>query len=219
MSDSTSPLDQLATSAADNVSPANDLFNAASPAAVFAYRRSTSSGLTWGYYGGRAMLAGVMVAISSGTLALTASQTNFVEVNPATGVVSSNTSGFTAGRVPLYKVVCGVSAVTSWEDWRLAQPALDPRTTRSMASDANVTLTAAEAAGQIVEVTSAVSLTAQRNVVLPLVPRFWIVANLTTGAQSLQFIGATGTGVVVGNGKRRLLYCDGTNIVAAGPDA
>lgn len=88
----------------------------------------------------------------------------------------------------------------------------------SMTSDANKTASAAEAASRVLSVTSTVSLTATRNVVLPLTPRQWTVFNGTTGGQSLQFIGATGTGIAVANGKRAVLYSDGTNIVRATAD-
>lgn len=88
----------------------------------------------------------------------------------------------------------------------------------SMTADSNKTVTAAEAAAGILSVTSTLSLTVTRNVVLPLTARQWTVFNGTTGAQSLQFIGATGTGVTVANGKRAVLYSDGTNIVRVTPD-
>lgn len=87
-----------------------------------------------------------------------------------------------------------------------------------MTADSNKTVTAAEAAADILSVTSTLSLTVTRNVVLPLTARQWTVFNGTTGAQSLQFIGATGTGVTVANGKRAVLYSDGTNIVRVTPD-
>lgn len=88
----------------------------------------------------------------------------------------------------------------------------------SMTTDANKTASAVEAASRILSVTSTVSLTATRNVVLPLTPRQWTVFNGTTGGQSLQFIGASGTGVTVANGKRAVLYSDGTNIVRVTAD-
>jgi hypothetical protein len=87
-----------------------------------------------------------------------------------------------------------------------------------MATDANITLTAAEARNQILRITSSVSLTATRNVVVPLAPQIWVVDNSTTGGQSLQFIGATGTGVTVANARRAVIFADGTNIVRASPD-
>lgn len=102
--------------------------------------------------------------------------------------------------------------------WSAGQPT-NERATISMATDANKTATAAEAASRILSVTSTVSLTATRNVILPLTPRQWTVFNGTTGAQSIQFIGPTGTGITVANGKRAILYSDGTNIVRVTPDA
>jgi hypothetical protein len=93
----------------------------------------------------------------------------------------------------------------------------NPRAAIAMASDANKTLTQAEARADILDITS-VGLTATRNIVLPLAAKQWIVANLTTGGQALQFIGATGTGVTVANAKRAIIYSDGTNIVRAGAD-
>lgn len=47
--------------------------------------------------------------VPGGTLALAASQTNYIEVSRA-GVVSSNVTAFTAGRLPLWTVVTGPSS-------------------------------------------------------------------------------------------------------------
>lgn len=118
MASSTSNIDKITTSQASKEVTANAFFDAASPAALYAYRESTSTGLTWGYYGGTIMLAGVYTLIANGTLALTASATNYIEADPATGAVSKNTSGFTGGRIPLYTVVSGASTITSWTDHR-----------------------------------------------------------------------------------------------------
>lgn len=71
------------------------------------------SGLTFGYFAGRILVPGTgVVTIAAGTIALTASQTNYVE-STAAGVVSKNTSGFTEGSVPLFTVVTSGSAITS----------------------------------------------------------------------------------------------------------
>jgi hypothetical protein len=89
-----------------------------------------------------------------------------------------------------------------------------------MGSDANITPTGAQVAARILEVTSGVSLTATRNVVLPLGQdgALWLVYNGTTGSQSLQFIGSSGTGITVANGKRAWIYTDGVNIYRATAD-
>lgn len=82
------------------------------------------------------------------------------------------------------------------------------------ASDANRTATAADYSGDYLVVTSGVSLTATRNLVLPDSPgASFDVFNGTTGAQSVQFIGSSGTGVTVANGKRARIRKDSTNYV------
>ena len=90
---------------------------------------------------------------------------------------------------------------------------------RSIPTDANYTAVQSDYEASIMEFTSTGSLTATRNVVVPIVKGYkWIVYNNTTGAQFIQFIGATGTGVTVANGKRATIYADGTNIVRATAD-
>jgi hypothetical protein len=57
------------------------------------------------------------VANNVAALVLTASATNYIESTTA-GVVSKNTTGFTAGSIPLYTVVTGASSVLSYTDQR-----------------------------------------------------------------------------------------------------
>jgi hypothetical protein len=58
-------------------------------------------------------------------------------------------------------------------------------------------------------------LTGNRNIIVPnTVQQYW-VTNDTTGAYTLTVKTATGTGVSVAAGSRTILYCDGTNVVAA----
>lgn len=221
MSGSTTLLDVIAQSQSSKEVTANDLFNAASPAMLFARRGSLCSGLNWFYYGGTMLVDGVLTAISNNAaaLALTASATNYIEATRA-GVVSKNTSGFTAGSIPLYTAVCGASSVTSYTDQRawVLPAGVAQKSGIVMASDANITLTQAQAVGTILSVTSSTSLTTTRNVVVPLAAQQWTVYNGTTGAQALQFIGQSGTGVTVANGKRAIIYADGTNVVRVTAD-
>jgi hypothetical protein len=119
MSDSTSHLDLLAVGQSQKEVSANTLFDAASPSMVYGRRSSTTSLLTWGYYGGVIVLAGVVTIIPNATVALTANATNYVEVTGA-GVVSRNTVGFTSGRTPLYRVVTGATTVSAYYDHRTA---------------------------------------------------------------------------------------------------
>lgn len=215
MSNSTPTFDPILTAQASKEVTANAYFDAASPATLYGRRQSTCSGLTWGYYGGNVLVNGALTQIANGTLTLTASATNYVEAEPTTGAVSSNTTGFTAGRTPLYTVVTGTATVTSYTDHRLATPDHHGLLAKAM-TDANTTLTFAEVRNQILQFTG--TLTAARNIVLPLKPRQWTVFNNTTGGFGLQFIGATGTGITVAAGKRAIIYADGTNVVRVTAD-
>lgn len=122
MANSTTTLDTIQTSQAGKEITANQLFDAMSTAAIYGRRASTTSALTWGYYGGAIPVAGVPTQIANGTIALTASSTNYVEAVIATGAVVKNTTGWTGStHLPLYKIVCGTSTVTSYEDFRSMQ--------------------------------------------------------------------------------------------------
>lgn len=219
MSDSTSNLDLLSASQAQKEITANALYDAVSPAAIFGRRASATTALTWGYYGGDLWVDGALTGIANGTLALSASATNYIEADRA-GAVTKNTTGFTAGRTPLYTVVTGAGSVTSYTDHRTQDWPVQGHAGIVMGSDANVTASAAEARCDCLVVTSSVGLTATRNVVLPLVKGLaYDVVNLTTGGQALQFIGASGTGVAVANAKAARIRCDGANWLRITADA
>jgi len=211
MSDSTSLLTALVTSQAGKEATVNELFNALG-APSFGGRRQSSSGLSWDYFGGRILVDGISTAIANGSTTLTASSTNYVESTRA-GVVSKNTTAFTPGSIALYKVITGANTVTSYEDHRPWLKLATGKLARSITTDANITLTHAESLNDILEFTSSATLTATRNVVIPLMAKQYTVFNNTTGAQALQFIGATGTGITVANGMRAIIYADGTNVV------
>lgn len=215
MADSTTNIDNVVTSSYGKEAQVNAVLDAASPATTYGRRASTTSGLTWGYYGGKASLAGVITAIANGTVVLSASTTNYVEAHPDTGAVSKNTTGFTAGYLPLYTIVTGSASVTSYTDKR-AQALATNATLAKALTDANATLTQAEAANAVLTFTG--TLTNTRDIVVPLVgKRQWTVYNGT--GQSLQFIGATGTGITVATLKHAIVRSDGTNIVRVSDDS
>lgn len=118
MSDSTSILDTISVSQSSKEVTANATAEACSPAWIFAKRDSTTAALTWGYYGGR----WDGTSIANGTVALTASNTNYVVAHRTTFVVTASTANTnwnnTATYGRLYLVVAGVSAPTSHQDHR-----------------------------------------------------------------------------------------------------
>lgn len=58
-------------------------------------------------------------------------------------------------------------------------------------------------------------LTGNRNIIVPAVVQQYWVNNATTGAFTLTVKTAAGTGVTIPQGRRSILYCDGTNVVNA----
>lgn len=83
------------------------------------YATTIEGALTFGFLAGPIVsAAGVVTMGADGTIALTDNATNYVERTLA-GVVSANTSGFTTGRLPMYKITVAASVFTVIEDWRV----------------------------------------------------------------------------------------------------
>lgn len=118
MSDHNNQLDQLSLGQSNLPVRINELIDALSPSAVYGRRAATSTGLTWGYHGGR--WGGIAVAV--GTLALTPSVVQYVVVERSTGAVSVSTATThwdnTSAYARAYKIVTGASTVTGYEDHR-----------------------------------------------------------------------------------------------------
>ena len=201
----------------------NGLFQAAEDATTLGIDTVGSSALTLAIYGGVVSIGGTPTTLANQTaLTLSASATNYVELDPlGTGTTSGiriNTSGWTAGYWPLYQIVTDGSGPTATTEKRAWIIDIQPRAALSFATDANKTLTQAEARAQILDLSSAGSLTATRNLVVPLQPKLWVVKNGTSGGQSIQVIGATGTGITIATAKTAMVFADGTNIVRATAD-
>jgi hypothetical protein len=67
--------------------------------------------LLFAWKASRFVNAGSELAVSAGTLTLSASNTNYIEVD-GTGTVSANTTAFTSGRCPIMTIVAGVGSWT-----------------------------------------------------------------------------------------------------------
>ena len=86
--------------------------------------------------------------------------------------------------------------------------------------NANYTLTALNAASDesrnaVLRVTSSVSLTATRQIIIPNVDKVYLVINTTTGSQAIRVQTATPTSYVdIPNGYAACVYCDGSAVVA-----
>lgn len=74
--------------------------------------------LNFKYKAGKVRNDSVITDTPAGQVTLTDNTTNYVEVDPADGTVSANTTGFTSGRIPLYQVVTSGGAIDTVEDKR-----------------------------------------------------------------------------------------------------
>ncbi len=119
MADSTTNLDTITSGQSSKEVTANDLYDAGSPATLLGRRASTTAGLTWGYYGGVAVLDdGTSLQIANGTKTLTNNATNYLELDTSDGSVDLNTTSWTADKRRLYEIVVASGAVTGYTDWR-----------------------------------------------------------------------------------------------------
>lgn len=101
------------------------------------------------------------------------------------------------------------------------QEAITGRANANFASDADLTLGYTDTNGAqvfrnlILNVTSGVSLTTTRNLIVPTIDKLYIVENNTTGSQSIVVKTSAGTGITVPNGSTAIVYADSTNVVNA----
>lgn len=196
---------------------ANELFKSVSPAGIFGRKHTTTTGLTWGYYGGYLNVAGTLTSISDGTVSLTGSTTNYVESTTA-GVVSANATAFTPGRIRLYTVTTGVSTISSYIDYRdfLIGPNVGGVLNKLWTSDANVTLVAAESAARFIALSSG-GLSTTRDLIVPN-QGAWTIVNSTTGGQSVRIITASGNGITIATGKAAMVFANSLHIIRATAD-
>lgn len=98
--------------------PVNENFEALAHMAVYAKDATTTTGLTWGYVGGR--WGGFEVA--AGTLDLTANSTCYIVVARSSGVISASGNDThwndAAAYARVYKLTVGESTVSAVEDHR-----------------------------------------------------------------------------------------------------
>lgn len=170
MANSTTNMDPVQTNAANKEAQVNAFIDAASMAATYARRASTTSGLTWGFYGGNVILTNKTRAqIANGTLTLTASSTNYVVALKSSGAasVSTTTTNWNSSLYwRLYEIVAGASTVTSYTDYRCpalyqgVEAALTDSPWPVVASDGGTSVTLALAdAGTYKRMTASVAVT------------------------------------------------------------
>lgn len=215
MSDSTTNLATLTAQTANNETRVNELVDALSPASVYGRDASTTTGLTWGYYGGR--YGGASVA--NGTVALTGSATNYVVASRSTFAVSVSTSttnwGNAADYLRLYSIVAGSATVTSYQDHRAgplgsAGP-LSPPAAVTVASASTIAIPIGQKVVEISGTTNITSITATGHSGAVVVLIFQGVLTLTDGSNL-----KLGGNFVTTADDAIVLACNGTNWYQAG---
>lgn len=101
------------------------------------------------------------------------------------------------------------------------EEAIVGRATANFTTDADLTISLTNtnatqvARNYILNVTSSVSLSTTRNLIVPTINKPYIIENNTSGSQSIVVKTSAGTGVTVPNGKRMMVYANSTDVVAA----
>lgn len=101
------------------------------------------------------------------------------------------------------------------------EEAIAGRANPNFTSDADLTISLTNtnatqiARHYILNVTSGVSLSTTRNLIVPTIDKPYIIENNTTGGQSIVVKTSAGTGVTVPNGKKTIVYANSTNVVSA----
>lgn len=217
MADSTAPFGTIENGNGNQTEKANALFDACAPVAIYGKKYATTTGLTLGYHGGKIPINGVVTTIFDGTIALTASSTNYIEANPLTGAVTKSVTAYTTGYWRIGRAVTGTASITTWHDDRFLNFAKQASLlVKAFPTDANYTLTAAEADVDVISITAGV-ITTTRDFIVPIsFPKLWTVINKT--AQSVRIIGVTGTGITIATLKTAIVMADGTNVVRVTAD-
>lgn len=180
------------------------------PAFPWSYAPATTSGLVFGYLGGTLQIDGAATTITAGTLNLTSNATHYIEATRA-GAISANTAAFTPGRLPLYTVATGLTAINTVTDLRQFNRDFIGRAQIAVTSG-SYTLTADQASNQVMEISGTLAGNVTINV--PAGPWLWFLSNSCTGAYTVTVKVAGQTGIVVSNGASVLAYVTSTDVIS-----
>jgi hypothetical protein len=124
MANKTTHLDTVKSSAFGKEATINATDDANSPGMLFGRRASSTTGLTWGFYGGTMLIAGVPTTVNNNTVTATALGTNYWYSNGdgTTTITTSMPTGWPGpldgNKKALYTLTVGSSTITDWQDHR-----------------------------------------------------------------------------------------------------
>lgn len=181
-----------------------------------AFGLSSSSGTTANFAGGILRRANVIDTIPPIAINFLVNGTYYVELDPVGLTITFNNTAYTEGHIPLWTVVVAGGVITTTTDqrslWATGSAALKNASTVSITGQVSpYTLTEDLWSAKLLTITGV--LTANMSIVLPNNFPLTAVANATTGAFTLTFKTAAGTGIVIAQGAASMLSGDGTNII------
>ena len=191
----------------------NDYFTELSHLATFAVKMQRSDSLIWLYYGGNHYVSGKRITIPEGFLVLQPNSTNYIERTQA-GVLSSNISSWTPGKIPLYRATTSSVGVESYSDDRISVN-LDNEMIE-IPLTGNHTIDNAESLCEILRFTG--TLSSDATVIFPNWTKRYIIHNATSGGYSVLCKLATGTSVSASNNKHCVIAADGNNMLRITPE-
>jgi len=78
---------------------------------------STTTGLIFGYKSGKIITDNNSIVVAAGTVSLITNSINYIEID-SIGNIYNNTTGFTSGKIHLWKLTTNSSSITVYEDVR-----------------------------------------------------------------------------------------------------
>jgi len=216
--------------------PVNENFDTLLHAEVYGKRHPVTTGLIWGFYGGR--WGGLVVA--DGTVTLTNAATNYLVVARATGVLTTSTTltnwDDRGGFLRVYQLTTAGSVVTATQDHRAGPGGVhglqSPGMPGLIARSADTTFTLADLIGGVIQLHPSADTTARTwtvpanaTVAAPIGSRLTIVNQnaagvltlaITTDTQRLAGAGTTGSRTLAANGRAMLEKVTATEWLVSG---
>jgi hypothetical protein len=88
------------------------------PGASDPFAPGSHVGLDFAYGAGKVRSNNVVTHVTAGDITLVDDVDNYIEIDPSNGAVSSNTTGYTTGKLPLYKITTVSGEITEVRDDR-----------------------------------------------------------------------------------------------------
>lgn len=117
-------------------------------AGAFGYNPSSSSNLTYAYFGGPILFGGVPKVVASGSLTLPGSTTSYIQRSPD-GSQVSNSTGWVEGMIPMALVVTNAGGITQVTDYRPVYSTAQGNISISIGCPTGVAVTTATTGGSL----------------------------------------------------------------------